>query len=125
MVTKQEFRILVVEDHFINQEMICEMLKRLGYLVDTANNGQEALNCMTENLYDVILMDLQMPEMDGYEATRIIREDKAKHRIPIIALTANHVKADLERCLESGMNGYLTKPFELEDLNAILKKHLG
>lgn len=100
------------------------MLSRLGCVVDTASNGKEALARLSENLYDVILMDLQMPEMDGYEATRIIREKNAERRIPIIALTANHVKADLERCLETGMDGYLTKPFELEQLDAILKKHL-
>ncbi|ADI38345.1 putative transcriptional regulator [Waddlia chondrophila 2032/99] len=123
-MTKQEYRILVVEDHFINLEMISEMLKRLGCIVDTASNGKEALDCVTKNFYDAIFMDLQMPVMDGYETTRLIREDKTRQKIPIIALTANHVKSDLDRCLESGMDGYLTKPFELKDLNNVLKKYL-
>ncbi len=124
MMVKQKYRILVVEDHHINQEMICEMLTRLGCSVDTACNGREALVFLTDNLYDAIFMDLQMPEMDGYETTRRIREGEGESSIPIIALTANHVKEDLERCLDFGMNDYLTKPFEFQDIDEILKKHL-
>lgn len=118
------YRVLVVEDHFINQEMICEMLQRLGCNVDMACNGKEAVECVTNNGYDAIFMDLQMPVMDGYEATIEIRKMEEEQSTPIIALTANHVKKDLDRCLEAGMNDYLTKPFVYEDLGALLKKHL-
>ena len=121
----KHYRVLVVEDHYINQELICEMLKRLGCYVDMANNGKEAVDYAAANGYDAIFMDLQMPIMDGYEAAREIRKLKDDQSTPIIALTANHVKEDLDRCLEAGMNDYLTKPFVYEDLDVLLKKHLS
>jgi CheY-like chemotaxis protein len=116
--------VLVVEDHDINQELIYEMLKRLGCHVDIASNGKEALQYLAQQTYDAIFMDLQMPEMDGYETTREIRKLEAGKSIPIIALTANHRKKDLDLCLVAGMNDYLTKPFVLDDLAALLQKHL-
>lgn len=120
----KQLHVLVVEDHEINLEMICEMLNRLGCKVDTAQNGLEAVCSAKNQLYDAIFMDLQMPEMDGYEAARQIRLCSISKKTPIFGLTANHVKKDLQRCLDSGMNDYLTKPFVLSDLEALLQKHI-
>ncbi len=124
-MNNKPYRVLVVEDHEINLEMICEMLCRLGCNVDTAQNGVEAVSCVESYPYDAIFMDLQMPEMDGYEAAKQIRQNSKGKKIPIFGLTANHVKKDLDRCLDAGMNDYLTKPFALEDIEALLQKHMG
>jgi len=107
-------KVLVVEDNEINQLVALGMLESLGYDVDTADNGLFALQALEDSLYDVILMDCQMPEMDGYEATGKIREHKnpAVAAIPIIALTANAMSGDAEKCLNAGMDDYLSKPFE-------------
>ncbi len=107
-------RVLVVEDNEINQMVALGMLESLGYDVDTADNGRLALEALEDSLYDVILMDCQMPEMDGYEATQRIRKhsNKGVSAIPIIALTANAMSGDAEKCLAAGMDDYLSKPFE-------------
>ncbi len=107
-------KVLVVEDNEINQLVALGMLESLGYDVDTADNGLFALAALEDSLYDVILMDCQMPEMDGYEATGKIREHKNPEvaAIPIIALTANAMSGDAEKCLNAGMDDYLSKPFE-------------
>jgi len=110
--------VLVVEDNHVNQLVIANMLKSLGLEVETASNGVIALECMHQRDYDLILMDCQMPEMDGYQATARIRQlqrdDQAN--IPIIALTANAMAEDRERCLAAGMNDYLSKPVTLKIL---------
>jgi len=117
-------KILVVEDHFINQELMKEMLDRLECQVDTAENGREALEQIGTNDYDVIFMDLQMPEMDGLEATRKIREiQEGKKKTPIIALTANAMQGDQKKCLDAGMDDYLSKPFEVKDIEKLLDKY--
>lgn len=107
-------RVLVVEDNEINQMVALGMLESLGYEVDTADNGRLALEALEDSLYDVILMDCQMPEMDGYEATQRIRKhsNQGVSAIPIIALTANAMSGDAEKCLAAGMDDYLSKPFE-------------
>jgi len=105
-------RILLVEDNLINQEIMQEMLEDNGFQLDIANNGIEAISLVKNQEYAVVLMDCQMPEMDGYEATRIIRSDIANKELPIIALTANVMKEELDRCLSSGMNDYISKPVE-------------
>jgi signal transduction histidine kinase/DNA-binding response OmpR family regulator len=113
------FRILVAEDNPVNKEVALMMLKSFGLNVDTAENGQEALDASTLDPYDLILMDMQMPIMDGLEATmqiRIIEEDQLLTKAPIVALTANAVEGDKERCIESGMDGYLSKPFSKAQL---------
>lgn len=109
-------RVLVVEDNEINQMVALGMLESLGYEVSTADNGKYALQDLEENSYDVILMDCQMPEMDGYEATANIRShgDPGTAATPIIALTANAMSGDAEKCLDAGMDDYLAKPFEPE-----------
>ncbi len=107
-------KILVVEDNEINQLVATGMLEALGFEVETADNGKYALTALDEGTYDVILMDCQMPEMDGYEATGRIRQhaNSAVASIPIIALTANAMSGDAEKCLAAGMDDYLAKPFE-------------
>jgi CheY-like chemotaxis protein len=119
----EKTRILVVEDHFINQELMKEMLDRLQCHVDTAENGREALEKIETGEYDAIFMDLQMPEMDGLQATREIRKRQGEKKIPIIALTANALQGDQKKCLEAGMDDYLAKPFEIKDIEKLLTKY--
>ncbi len=120
-IPNYELRILVVEDDLVNQEISSMMLKELNCHVDIANNGLEAVNTIKRNLYDVVFMDCQMPEMDGYEATQLIRS-QGNSKLPIIALTANVMPKDKALCIESGMNDYLTKPIKRSTLSATLKK---
>ncbi|MGD0037031.1 MAG: PAS domain S-box protein [Bacteroidota bacterium] len=115
--------ILIVEDNIINQKLIVRVLKIIGEEVDIANNGSEALDAALKKKYDIILMDIQMPEMDGYEATRRIRADVVKANQPIIiALTANALQGDREKCIEAGMNDYLSKPIQIDEVKRIIKK---
>jgi len=109
-------RILVAEDNPINQQLIEHILTRLGYEPDLAENGLTALDLTRINSYDVILMDMQMPEMDGLEATQRIRQLSLEKQPTIIALTANAMQGDREKCLNAGMNDYLSKPVKLEEL---------
>lgn len=119
-------RILVAEDYLINQEVIKETLELMQIHVELAENGQEAVNKHQTNMYDLILMDIQMPLMDGFQATKTIRqqEGKTKHT-PIIALTANAISGDQQRCLDAGMDDYITKPIDFQKLEEIIKKHLS
>jgi two-component system, sensor histidine kinase len=119
-------QLLVVEDDKINQMVIESMLKKLGYQVDVASNGKEALDYFRENRYDLVFMDCLMPEMDGFEATRAIREMEQKTgrelETPIIAFTAKAMRGDREQCLSAGMNNYLTKPVTFEKLTSLLNE---
>jgi PAS domain S-box-containing protein len=118
--------ILLVEDNDINRLYAGSILKMWGCKFDTAENGQVAIEMQKNNNYDLILMDIQMPVMDGFEATRLIRAEKAaKSQVPIIALTANATKRDIDKCIAEGMNDCLTKPFTQEDLFIVLNKHLN
>ena len=105
-------RILLAEDNVINQKLAVRLLQNHGHEVVVAHNGQEALDCLEQSSFDVVLMDVQMPEMDGYRATSIIRrhEQTSLRHVPIIAMTAHAMKGDRERCLEAGMDGYIAKP---------------
>jgi CheY-like chemotaxis protein/HPt (histidine-containing phosphotransfer) domain-containing protein len=117
-------RILVAEDNTTNQVVAFGMLRKLGYgEVTLANDGREACDLALSEHFDAILMDCQMPEMDGYEATRRLRA--AGCTTPVIAMTANAIKGDRERCLEAGMNDYLTKPMDLKVLRAMLARWTG
>ena len=115
---KSTFNILLVDDNEINLKLTAFILKKHGYTVSIARNGEEALNSYFENQdkIDLILMDIQMPVMDGLEATLLIREKAADDPIPIIALSAHAMKGDMERCLEAGCNAYLTKPIGPDEL---------
>ena len=139
-------RLLLAEDNPVNQEVALSMLELLGCQVHVANNGQEVLDALTRTSYDLILMDCQMPEMDGFEATKAIRARESQlsakvsttqtsalptgpsslttPRIPIVALTANAMSGDQERCLAAGMDGYLSKPFSQEKLHEVLARWL-
>lgn len=118
-------RILVAEDNKVNQHVLTRSLQKLGYEVDVAANGLEAVERWGSRDYDAILMDCQMPEMDGYEATRTIRERKTKRAgLPIIAITAHAMAGDAERCKSAGMNAYLSKPLVLADLERLLNEHI-
>ncbi|HXF63766.1 MAG TPA: response regulator [Caldilineaceae bacterium] len=116
-------RILLAEDNVVNQKVALRMLKRLGYDADVANNGIETVDATRRQNYDVILMDVQMPEMDGLEATRRIRASK-NGQPHIIAMTAAAMQLDKEKCLEAGMNDFVSKPARVEDLAAALKRFL-
>lgn len=116
------FRVLLAEDNVVNQKVAVHMLEKLGGQVDVVANGSEAVDMARGFRYDLILMDCQMPEMDGYQATRLIRQFHAK--LPIIALTANAMKGDSQRCLEAGMDDYLTKPIASSALQAALVRWL-
>ncbi|HWR40695.1 MAG TPA: response regulator [Patescibacteria group bacterium] len=118
------YQILLVEDNEINQEVATAILQETGATVDIADNGQHALNKMNENHYDLVLMDWQMPVMDGIAATREIRKQSRFRDIPIIAMTASVMQGDREQCLEAGMNDYVTKPIEPEELWFALEKWL-
>jgi CheY-like chemotaxis protein len=118
--------VLVVEDNAINQMVVANMLESLGLSVQTANNGREALTLLDQHPFDLILMDCQMPEMDGYQTTHHIRRHHRQQlaAIPIVALTANAMVEDRERCIAAGMNDYLSKPVSLQILRDKLSRWL-
>ncbi|QTA88553.1 response regulator [Desulfonema magnum] len=115
-------RILLVEDNFINQQVAAEMLQNEGIFVEIADNGRKGFEALESSLFDAVLMDVQMPEMDGYDATRLIRSDPSYKDLPIIAMTADAMAGAQEKCLESGMNDYVSKPIESEKLFSTLAK---
>ncbi len=116
-------RLLVAEDNIINQKLISRILKSLGYASEIANNGKDALSKVQTERYDIVFMDVQMPEMDGYEASRQIVHTIPKDRRPvIIAMTAHALQGDRERCLEAGMDDYLSKPILINDVRRCLEK---
>lgn len=113
-------RVLLVEDNEINQQVACELLEQAGLQVDIANNGREAIDKIAEADYDVVLMDIQMPVMDGYQATKHLRNDGRYQDLPILAMTANATTVDHEKSLAAGMNVHINKPINPEDLFAAL-----
>jgi signal transduction histidine kinase/DNA-binding response OmpR family regulator len=123
MSTILPLRILVAEDNRVNQQVVLQMLARLGYRADVAQNGIEVLEMLAHGAYDVVLMDARMPEMDGETATRRIREELSPAAQPrIIAVTANAMDGDRERYLEAGMDDYISKPIQLAELRASLER---
>ena len=115
-------KVLLAEDNEINQEIAIELLEDVGLVVTVANNGKEAVEKAEQFTYDCILMDMQMPEMDGYEATRTLRKKSQFKKLPIIAMTANAMAGDREKCLEAGMNDHVSKPINIKELfDALIK----
>jgi PAS domain S-box-containing protein len=143
-----ERRILLAEDNVVNQKVAVRLFERLGYRVDVVANGREAVDAVARTHYDLVFMDGQMPEMDGFEATQHIRENEARHRslatgeesasspltngraprtahhVPIVAMTANVMEGDRERCLAAGMDDYVSKPITLDALAGAIERHL-
>ena len=123
--SKNGIRLLLAEDDRTNQLVMQALLTRFGYLVDVVNNGSEAINNLTENDYDLVLMDCMMPVLNGYKATAIIRDPMSSvrnHAIPIVALTANALREDSDNCRAAGMDDYLSKPLDIDNFLAILRK---
>jgi CheY-like chemotaxis protein len=118
-------RLLLAEDNYINQRMMLHALEKYGCQVQVAQNGREALELAQKHKYDAILMDCQMPEMDGYRATTEIRRAERERRTPIIALTAHALPGDREKCIASGMDDFLPKPVEFEQLVRTLQQWTG
>jgi CheY-like chemotaxis protein len=119
-----QFRILLAEDNLVNQRLAVRMLERMGHRAVVALTGQEALNALRTEKFDLVLMDVQMPEMDGFAATREIRrseQGRQKH-IPVIAMTAHAMKGDRETCLEAGMDDYIAKPVNREELRQVIER---
>jgi PAS domain S-box-containing protein len=114
--------VLLVEDHVINQKLAVALLERWGHRVTVAANGQIALDALAQRAFDVVLMDMMMPVMDGLEATRHIRANETDRHVPIIAMTANAMEADRERCIEAGMDDYLSKPIKAQELQDMLRR---
>ena len=119
--SNKALRILLAEDNPINQKVVTRMLQKLGHAVDWAKHGQEAVRMAGESEYDLVLMDVQMPVMNGFDATELIRAAEATHHLPIIALTAHSMAGDRERCLGHGMDDYLTKPIIFDELERLLE----
>jgi len=122
---KRSLRILLAEDNITNQKVALGILQKLGYRAEAVANGKEALASLQREPYDLVLMDCQMPEMDGYEATRLIREPSTgvlNPKVPVIAMTANAMAGDRARCMEAGMDDYVTKPVRAQDLQAVIAK---
>lgn len=119
--------VLVAEDTMINQRVAVLLLKKLGYHADVVANGREAVAALANGSYDLLLMDCEMPEVDGFDATRAIRAGQASggRRLPIIALTANASPRDRQRCMEAGMDDCLTKPVTVEALRTLLDRWIG
>jgi CheY-like chemotaxis protein len=117
MAQRHPLRILLAEDNVVNQKLALRLLQQMGYRADVAGNGLEAVQSVQRQAYDVVLMDVQMPEMDGLEATRRIRGEGTPHGQPrIIAMTANAMQGDREACLAAGMDDYVTKPIRVDAL---------
>jgi len=125
---KRRVRILLVEDNIVNQKLAMRLLEKMGYRSDGVGNGREAVKALETDTYDLVLMDVQMPEMDGYEATRVIRNPQSKvrnHEVPIIAMTANAMRGDRERCLEAGMDDYISKPIQPQKLIEVMTRFVS
>jgi two-component system, sensor histidine kinase and response regulator len=125
---KHSIKILLAEDNPVNQKLALKLFEKFGYKADPVNNGCEAIETLKKTEYDIVFMDVQMPEMDGFEATGIIRDhnsDVLNHNVPIIAMTAHAMKGDEQKCIDLGMNDYLSKPIEPQILLEKIKHWVG
>jgi two-component system, sensor histidine kinase and response regulator len=124
---RNRLHVLLAKDNLVNQKLAARFLERRGYSVIVASNGREALAVIEKQSFDVVLMDIQMPEMDGFETAARIRknEEKSGTHLPIIAMTAHAFKEDEQRCLSAGMDGYVTKPIRTSELFATIDRVMG
>jgi CheY-like chemotaxis protein len=127
---RRKYKILIAEDNATNQIVAIRMVQKLGFRVDAVADGKEALQALSDIPYDLVLMDCQMPEMDGFEATRLIRSGYAgqeRRNITIVAMTAYALKGDKEKCIDAGMDAYISKPVKPEELEKVLDQvlHIG
>lgn len=127
IISERSIKVLLVEDNIVNQEVAINMLKIQGYDVDVANNGQQAIEALKKEKYSMVVMDCEMPVMNGYEATREWRkleQENNRQPVPIIALTAHAISGEREKCLACGMTDFISKPFEFDNLRDTLSKWL-
>jgi two-component system, sensor histidine kinase and response regulator len=125
---RKKIRILLAEDNTINRKLALHLLEKFGFQADAVANGQEAVQALEMAPYDLVLMDVQMPEMDGLEATRVVRDPQSKvrnHSVPIIAMTAHAMKGDREMCLKTGMDDYVSKPIQPDQLFAAIQRQIA
>ena len=121
----EPLRVLIVEDDSINKLVAVRMVEKLGHAALVVSSGIEALHALEDDVFDIVLMDCEMPEMDGYMATREIRsKDVPVSDVPIVAMTANALKGDREKCIAAGMNDYITKPVTLDRLAEVLRRNV-
>jgi CheY-like chemotaxis protein len=120
---RRKIQILLAEDNAVNRQLVVRLLEKRGHIVTIALNGAEAVALVKQSRFDVVLMDVQMPEMDGFEATGVIRKEEqvSGRHLPIIAMTAHAMEGDRQRCLAAGMDGYVTKPVKVEELVEIIE----
>jgi CheY-like chemotaxis protein len=120
----RKLSVLLAEDNPVNQKLAARLLEKHGHRVTVTNNGREALAALDQENFDVVLMDVQMPEMDGFEATSAIRvrEHSTGKHMPIVAMTAHAIRGDRERCLAAGMDGYIAKPIRARELIDLLER---
>jgi CheY-like chemotaxis protein len=118
-------KVLVVEDDPLNMELVCEILRSIGFIVHEASSGKEAIGKTEKEFYDLIVMDIMLPGMDGIEATRIIKSKSGYEKTPVIALTAYAMKGDRERLLKEGFDDYVPKPIDVSKFMRIIEKYRG
>ncbi len=123
--TKASYSVLIVDDEEMNRDLLSRRLVREGYLVASAASGTEALQKLTERAHDLVLLDIMMPQMDGYEVLRRIRSDQSLQRLPVIMLTAQHTLESVRQCKELGVNDYMMKPFNFVQLKNKIRASLG
>ena len=122
----RKVRILLAEDNLVNQKVALRMLEKMGHQADVADDGKQALEQLRKTRYDLLLTDVQMPEMDGYELARAVRAEEGEgEHLPIVAMTAYAMKGDRDRCIASGMDGYVSKPVDREELAAAIQSCLN